>query len=126
MFGPLGPSLAPYIRSSKTLSSYVKPFANWYANLMGYRQMGLKYDDLLVEEREDVQRALTRLTPRETYDRSFRFKRASQLSVIQQNLPKDQWTPVSEDVRYLKPHVVEVAKEDDERKVWDTIAVQRK
>ena len=42
----LGPSLAPYVRSSRTLKSLVTPVAHWYANLMGYRRMGLKYDDL--------------------------------------------------------------------------------
>jgi hypothetical protein len=42
----LGPSLAPYIRSSRTLKKYVTPIAHWYADLMGYRKMGLKYDDL--------------------------------------------------------------------------------
>lgn len=42
----LGYSLAGWIKSSRTLSKYVKPVANWYADLAGYRQMGLKYDDL--------------------------------------------------------------------------------
>jgi Ubiquinol-cytochrome C reductase complex 14kD subunit len=46
MFGPLGISLAPYVRSSRTLSAWFKPIANWYANLSGYRKMGLVYDDL--------------------------------------------------------------------------------
>ena len=46
MFGPLGLSLAPYIRSSRTLKRWVKPVANWYVNLSGYRKMGLRYDDL--------------------------------------------------------------------------------
>ena len=46
MFGPLGPSLAPYVRSSRTLSKWVKPLATWYANLSGYRRVGLVYDDL--------------------------------------------------------------------------------
>jgi hypothetical protein len=35
--------------------------------------------------------ALTRLTPRETYDRAFRFKRASQASVQHKELPKSEW-----------------------------------
>lgn len=35
--------------------------------------------------------ALTRLTPRETYDRAFRFKRASQISVLHKELPKSEW-----------------------------------
>ncbi len=64
----------------------------------------------VVEERPDVQRvcvlasfkrivllkalsvqALTRLTPREAYDRAFRFKRASQASVLHKELPKSEW-----------------------------------
>lgn len=31
-----------------------------------------------------------------------------------------------QDVRYLKPHVVEVAKEDAERQAWDHIVVAKK
>jgi len=46
MFGPLGFSLAPYIRSSRTLSRWIKPVANWYVNLAGYRRLGFVYDDL--------------------------------------------------------------------------------
>lgn len=46
MFGPLGISFAPAVRSSKTLTRWIKPFANWYANVSGYRRMGLRYDDL--------------------------------------------------------------------------------
>lgn len=42
----LGPSLAPYVRSSRSLKKLVTPVAHWYADLMGYRKMGLKYDDL--------------------------------------------------------------------------------
>lgn len=46
IFGPLGFSLAPRLRKSRTLYRWFKPFANWYAQIAGYRQMGLKYDDL--------------------------------------------------------------------------------
>lgn len=42
----IGPSLAGWVKSSRTLSKYVKPVAVWYANLAGYRKVGLKYDDL--------------------------------------------------------------------------------
>ncbi|KAI0060868.1 cytochrome bd ubiquinol oxidase subunit [Artomyces pyxidatus] len=126
LFGPLGPSLAPYVRSSRSLTKWLTPFANWYANLSGYRKMGLRYDDLLVEERPDVQRALTRLTPSESYDRAFRFKRASQYSVLHKELPKPEWTKPEEDVRYLRPHVLDVEKEDQERRTWDTIEVTAK
>jgi ubiquinol-cytochrome c reductase subunit 7 len=126
MFGPLGASAAPYIKSSRTLSKWIQPIANWYANAAGYRKYGLKYDDLLVEEKDSVQRAIKRLTPSEQHDRAFRFKRASQASILHAPLPKDQWTPASEDVRYLRPHVVEVMKEETERKKWDHMVVERK
>jgi ubiquinol-cytochrome c reductase subunit 7 len=126
MFGPLGFSLAPFVKSSRTLSRWITPFANWYANASGYRKYGFKYDDLLVEETPDVQRALNRLTPKEQYDRAYRLKRASQASVLHAPIVKDQWTPLSEDVRYLKPHVVSVVKEENERKMWDNITVTRK
>ncbi|KAG6887528.1 hypothetical protein C0995_014631 [Termitomyces sp. Mi166 len=125
LFGPLGVSLAPYVKSSKTLTRLLKPIANWYAQASGYRQYGFKYDDLLVEERDDVQRALTRLTVREKYDRAYRLKRASQASVLHAPLPKEQWTPTSEDIRYLKPHVLNVVKEDTERQYWDNLDVKR-
>jgi hypothetical protein len=46
MFGPLGVSLAPYVRSSRTLYKWLKPLATWYTNVSGYRQMGFRYDDL--------------------------------------------------------------------------------
>lgn len=33
---------------------------------------------------------------------------------------------VIQDVRYLKPHVVNVVKEEEERKMWDNITIARK
>ena len=75
MFGPLGISFAPQVQKSRTLYRWFKPFADWYAQIAGYRQMGLKYDDLreslvflcralaqvrllskVIEERPDVQK----------------------------------------------------------------------
>jgi len=125
LFGPLGPSLAGYVRSSKTLSRWLKPVSICYANLAGYRRIGLKYDDLLVEERDDVQKALGRLSTREAYDRAFRIKQASQASVLHQDLPKDKWLSSTEDKRYLKPRVLEVTQEDLERQKWDNLTVSR-
>ncbi|THU87041.1 14 kDa subunit of cytochrome bd ubiquinol oxidase [Dendrothele bispora CBS 962.96] len=126
LFGPLSFSFAPQVLASKTLSRWVKPFAAWYAEQSGYRKYGLKYDDLLMEERDDVQRALGRLTSAEGYDRAFRLKRASQASILHAPLPKEQWTKFSEDGRYLTSHIREVEKEDNERAMWDTVSVKRK
>ncbi|KAH9946311.1 ubiquinol-cytochrome-c reductase complex subunit 6 [Epithele typhae] len=126
VFGPLGASLAPYITKNRGLYNMIKPIADWYANASGYRKYGFKYDDLIVSERPDVERAIARLTPRERYDRAFRMKRASQCSVLHEPLPKDQWTKPEEDVRYLTPHIEDVVREDQERAKWDTMAVERK
>jgi ubiquinol-cytochrome c reductase subunit 7 len=46
MFGPLGPTLAPQIRRSRTLYAWLRPIAKWYIDVSGYRKMGLTYDDL--------------------------------------------------------------------------------
>lgn len=46
IFGPLGLSFAPQIQKSRTLYRWLKPVSDWYAQVAGYRQMGLKYDDL--------------------------------------------------------------------------------
>ncbi|PFH52358.1 hypothetical protein AMATHDRAFT_140070 [Amanita thiersii Skay4041] len=126
LFGPLGPSLAPYIKPSRSLYKWIKPIADWYANAAGYRKYGFKYDDLLVEERPDVQRALLRLSPHEKYDRAFRLKRASQASVQHAPLPREEWTKAAEDTRYLRTHVLDVVKENNERTMWDTIVIERK
>ncbi|KAF8921549.1 ubiquinol-cytochrome-c reductase complex subunit 6 [Mucidula mucida] len=126
MFGPLSVSLAPLVNSSKTLSKWVVPIAKWYTEAQGYRKYGFKYDDLLIEEREDVQRAIKRLTPAEQYDRAYRLKRACQASVLHKPLPKEQWTKPEEDIRYLAPHVENVAAEDQEKVYWDNLTVKRK
>jgi ubiquinol-cytochrome c reductase subunit 7 len=49
VFGPLGLSLAGYVRSSRTLTRWLKPVAIWYSGLAGYRKVGLKYDDLCTQ-----------------------------------------------------------------------------
>ncbi|KDQ14485.1 hypothetical protein BOTBODRAFT_32617 [Botryobasidium botryosum FD-172 SS1] len=126
MSGPLGLSLAPQIRASRSLYKFFLPIAQSYANIAGYRRMGLKYDDLLVEERPDVQKALSRLDKRESYDRVFRLKTAFQYSILHHDLPKDKWLKESDDKRYLTPVIEEVAQEDSERLAWDTMKVEAK
>jgi len=108
------------------LSKWFNPVAKWYANAAGYRKYGFKYDDLIPEENDQMQRAINRLTTQEKYDRAYRFKRASQASVLHTPLAKELWTPASEDVRYLEPHVLDVLKEEKERKDWDDLVVARK
>lgn len=107
--------------------------------------MGLKYDDLIQEEKPEVQTALKRLTERESYDRAFRLKQAIQLSVMHRELPKENWLKPEEvctfsqlrdtrmlthhslqDQRYLTPLINEVKRADEERAKWDTVKVNKK
>ena len=91
-----GLSLAKYVQSSPALMRMLKPVANAYANATGHRQMGLRYDDLLIEESDRVQKAISRLPEKESYDRAFRLRQAAQLSVLHRELPKEQWLPAKE------------------------------
>ncbi|KAK1922590.1 putative ubiquinol--cytochrome-c reductase [Papiliotrema laurentii] len=124
--GALGISLAPIIKQKMPgLAKMLKPVASAYTHIAGYRQMGLKYDDLIVEEREDVQKALGRLSARESYDRAFRHRVAFQQSILHKNLPKSQWVKKEDDKRYLKDLIRQVEQEDKERAEWDAITVER-
>ena len=94
--GLSGLSLIKYVQSSPTLMRLLKPVAKPYANSTGHRQMGLRYDDLMIEESPRVQKAISRLPEKEAYDRAFRLRKASQLSVLHRELPKEQWLPAKE------------------------------
>ncbi|CAK7271554.1 Cytochrome b-c1 complex subunit 7, mitochondrial [Sporothrix epigloea] len=116
-------SLAPFIRQRPWLHKALKPVANWYVNLSGYRQMGLRADDLIPEENDVVQQAIKRLPAQENYDRIFRMRRAVQLSLQHKLLPKSQWTKPEEDKPYLLPLIHEIEAEIKERHELDTIEV---
>ncbi|RDA86164.1 hypothetical protein CP532_3043 [Ophiocordyceps camponoti-leonardi (nom. inval.)] len=135
-------SIAPFILRRPWLHKMVMPIANWYADAAGYRKLGLKYDDLLEEEREAVQIALKRLTPKEAYDRVFRIRRSTQLSYQHKLLPREQWTKPEEvaennlsqkmlnipllDLPYLRPLVEEVEAELAEKDAFDALHVSKK
>lgn len=65
--------------------------------------LGLRYDDLIVEENDIAQEALRRLSlasPREAYDRAYRLRVAQQCSLSHTLLPEEQWTK-PEDVCFV-------------------------
>ncbi|RSH77801.1 Cytochrome b-c1 complex subunit 7 [Apiotrichum porosum] len=123
--GPTGISLVSQVKAFG-LYNFLKPVANAYARAAGYRKVGLKYDDLLVEERDDVAKAISRLSAQESYDRVYRFRVAFQQDLMRRPLPKEQWVKAEDDVRYLTPLVEGVSKEIQERDSWDTVEVERK
>uniref|UniRef100_A0A3B4U8D9 Cytochrome b-c1 complex subunit 7 n=2 Tax=Seriola dumerili TaxID=41447 RepID=A0A3B4U8D9_SERDU len=92
-------------------------FRKWYYNLCGFNKLGLMRDDTIYED-SDVKEALRRLPENLYNDRMFRIKRALDLSMKQQILPKDQWTKYEEDASYLSPYLNEVVRERKEKEEW--------
>ncbi|KAI1188660.1 cytochrome b-c1 complex subunit 7 [Nemania serpens] len=117
------PSLAPFVLKRPWLRNLLKPLAGWYSNAAGYRQLGLRADDLISEENEDVLKALKRLPPQEAYDRVYRLRRAIQCSVAHKLLPQDQWTKPEEDVLYLTPILAQIRAARAEKDTLDTLTV---
>ncbi|KAF4074125.1 hypothetical protein AMELA_G00251090 [Ameiurus melas] len=92
-------------------------FRKWYYNAAGFNKLGLMRDDTIYEN-SDVKEAIRRLPERVYNDRMFRIKRALDLSMKQQILPKDQWTKFEEDMPYLEPYLKEVIREKTEMEEW--------
>ncbi|GAB5589720.1 Cytochrome b-c1 complex subunit 7 [Umbelopsis nana] len=119
-------TLKSAVQNSKFLASFLKPVSSAYANISGYRQIGLRYDDLIVEENDIAQEALRRLelsNPRAAYDRAYRLRVAQQCSLSHSLLPQEQWTKPEEDFRYLQPILDEVTAEFAEREAFDTAKI---
>eukprot|EP00794_Sanderia_malayensis_P010145 gene10145-11179_t len=111
--------MASVQKSAGLASRLYNAFRAWYANAAGYRQLGLKADDLLDEDLPEVAEALKRMDENAQYERLFRMKRSLDLSLKHSILPKDQWTKPEEDDHYLLPIMETVKKEMAERKKWD-------
>ena len=93
-------------------------FRKWYYNLCGFNKLGLMRDDTIYED-DDVKEALQRLPENMYNDRTFRLKRALDLSMRQQILSKDQRTTYEEDIPYLTPYLEEVIRERKEKEEWN-------
>lgn len=83
-----------------------------------FNQYGLYRDDCLYETPEVVE-ALRRLPKHLLDERNFRIVRALQLSGQKRILPEEQWTKLEEDVLYLRPYLVEVLREKEEKESWE-------
>ncbi|KAJ5474631.1 Ubiquinol-cytochrome c reductase complex 14 kDa protein [Penicillium sp. IBT 31633x] len=119
------PSLASYIVKRPWLKRWMTPLAQWYTDAAGYRRLGLRFDDLIPEESENVQKAIKRLPAKAAYDRVFRIRRAFQCSISHTLLPANEQTKPEEDVEYLSPIIREVEKEAKEREELDNLVVRK-
>ena len=91
-----------------------KSFILLHRNLSRYHQYGLVLDDVINDEEPIVIEAINRL-PKEVKDaRIRRITRAFDLSTNGKILPRNEWTPVEEDVPYLRPYILWVESEFEE------------
>ncbi|KAM3857985.1 cytochrome b-c1 complex subunit 7 [Diretmus argenteus] len=104
-------------RAPAATSRLLLGFRKWYYNTCGFNKIGLMRDDTIHED-DDVKEAIKRLPENIYNDRMFRIKRALDLSMKMQILPKDQWTKFEEDERYLTPYLDGVIRERQEKEEW--------
>lgn len=114
---------ADFILSRPTLSKVLVPAAKLFTAYGGYREMGLKFNDLIIEESPIVKKALSRLPELESYTRNFRILTAHQLALSHQLLPDNKAVQAEEDTHYLIPYILEAEKEAFEKAELDHIQV---
>ena len=81
--------------------------------------LGLFKDDLVPEDHPLVQEALSRLSEKEIFDRTFRMKRATELSFRHEELPLELQPRGESDVRYLRKHMVQIMRESEEQAKYE-------
>lgn len=91
----------------------------WTIRASGYQKLGLRREDLYVEEDPGVSEAIRRLPEQEQHLRLYRIKRAIDLSMKHAQLPKEQWTTEAEDIQYLSPYLEQARAELKEKKQWN-------
>lgn len=117
--------IGDFILKSPSLSKIVVPVAHQFVKFSGYRQLGLKFDDLLQEESDVGQTALRRLPEDESYARIFRIVRAHQLELTHHLLPKTQWLKPEEDHPYLLPYLLEAEAAAKEKEELDNLELAK-
>ncbi|KAL2114369.1 hypothetical protein VUR80DRAFT_8059 [Thermomyces stellatus] len=111
-----------FVNRRPWLRNIVLRLGEWQSR--NYRQLGLKYDDCLdIEESEIGQLALKRLSPKDSYDRVYRIRRAVQLSLSHKILPKEEWTKMEDDKPYISPIIEQIKAERREKAALDTMEV---
>ncbi|KTW29849.1 hypothetical protein T552_01053 [Pneumocystis carinii B80] len=119
------PTFIQPLSKYRSLTAFLKPIAELYMKLAGYRKLGLRYEDLLPEENDAMETALKRLPKSEAYDRVYRLRTAMQCSLTHTLLPKNQWVKAEEDTRYISEILKEVVTEMNERNELDTLMLEK-
>lgn len=106
---------ADFILKTPLLRQLLLPAAKVFTNFSGYRNMGLKLDDLIWEENPAMQKAISRLPTEESYARNYRIMTCHQLAVSVDVLPDSKAIKAEEDTPYLLPYILEAEAEIAEK-----------
>ncbi|XP_062520548.1 cytochrome b-c1 complex subunit 7-like [Corticium candelabrum] len=94
--------------------------SRWFIRSSGYYKLGLRREDLIMEEYPGVREALRRLPQEELDKRNYRMARALDLSMKHRILPESEWTNTDEEEPYGLLEMTErVNTEEKERKMWN-------
>ncbi|KAL6929271.1 hypothetical protein ACO0SA_002611 [Hanseniaspora valbyensis] len=115
---------ANYINSSPALRSVFAPMKTAFIYLSGYRELGLKMNDLLHEENDITETALRRLPKDEQYARIFRIVQSHQLELAHHVLPKAKQMTAEKDDNYLLPYLLEAEQVAAEKEALDNLQVK--
>lgn len=113
-----------FILRTPALKAIFVPAAKVFCSYAGYRQLGLKFDDLIHEENPVVAKALSRLPSEEVYARNFRMLTAIQCAITHHLLPAEKALKPSEDTPYLLPYLLEVEAEIAEKQQLDNAQIK--
>ncbi|KAF0275327.1 hypothetical protein FOG50_03836 [Hanseniaspora uvarum] len=112
-----------YINSTPSLKKVVLPLSEGFKYLSGYRELGLKMNDLIHEENDITETALRRLPKDQQYDRIYRIVQAHQLELTHHILPKEKQLKAENDDNYLLPYLLEAEAEAIEREQLNNLEV---
>ncbi|AOA60489.1 Ubiquinol cytochrome-c reductase complex subunit 7 [Komagataella phaffii CBS 7435] len=110
-----------YILKTPILRKVFLPAAKAFGWASGHREVGLRVDDLLIEETPVMQKAISRLPSEEVYARNFRILTAHQLTLSASLLPKNKFLKAEDDIPYLTPYILEAEAEAAEKAELDNI-----
>lgn len=116
---------ADFILKTPLLRQMLLPAAKAFTYFSGYRQMGLKLDDLIWEENPAMQKAISRLPAEESYARNYRIITAHQLAVSIDLLPESKAIKPEEDTPYLTPYLLEAEAEIAEKEALNNSALAK-
>ncbi|WPK24071.1 hypothetical protein PUMCH_001327 [Australozyma saopauloensis] len=112
-----------WVLSKPVLARAITPLAKAFCAYAGYREMGLKFNDIINEENPISQKAISRLPADVSYARNFRIITAHQLGLSNQLLPANKAVKPEDDTHYLIPYLLEAEKEAFEKAELDHIQV---